>query len=138
MKRFLPIAAICAAFAISTAALEPSGFNFDVTLGGTARASDKRAMLLAVANENQARRDRNDTNALSTATAADLRASYKTVLLGRITAFHIDTMNAAVTADAAVKAATEDAMRDIRAAVIDQIGAGVSISNLVQALKAAK
>ena len=95
-------------------------------------------MLLAVANENQARRDRNDTNALSTATAADLRASYKTVLLGRITAFHIDTMNAAVTADAAVKAATEDAMRDIRAAVIDQIGAGVSISNLVQALKAAK
>lgn len=138
MKRFLPIAAICAAFAISTAAIEPSGFNFDVTLGGTASASDKRAMLLAVSNENQARRDRNDTNALSTATAADLRASYKAVLLGRITAFHIDTINAAVAADTAVKAATEDAMRDIRAAVIDQINAGVAVSNLVSALKAAK
>lgn len=138
MKRLFTIAAICAAFAVSTAAIEPSGFSFDVTLGGTASASDKRAMLLAVANENQARRDRNDTNTLSTATAADLRASYKTVLLGRINAFHIDTMNAAVTADAAVKAATEDAMKDIRAAVIDRIAAGVSASNLVQALKALK
>ena len=138
MKRFLPIAAICAAFAISTAALEPSGFNFDVTLGGTTSASDKRAMLLAVANENQARMDRNDTNTLSTATAADLRASYKAVLIGRITAFHIDTMNAAITADAAAKAATEEAMKDIRAAVIDRINAGVNVSNLVQALKAAK
>lgn len=138
MKRILSIAAICAAFALSTTAIEPSGFAFDITLGGTARASDKRAMLLAVATENQARRDRNDTNALPTATAADLRASYKTVLLGRITAFHIDTMNAAVASDAAVKSATEEVMKDIRAAVIDQLAAGVSASNLVQSLKTAK
>ncbi len=138
MKRFLPIAAICAAFAISTAALEPSGFTFDVTLGGVASASDKRAMVLAVANENQARLNSSNTNLLSVATSADLRASYKAVLLGRINAFHIDTMNAAVTADAAAKAATEDAMKGIRAVLIDQINAGVSVSNLVQALKAAK
>ena len=41
-------------------------------------------------------------------------------------------------ADAAVKAATEDAMKDIRAAVIDQINSGVATSNIVQAIKAAK
>lgn len=138
MKRLLIFAAALTAFIATTVALEPSGFAFDMTLNGVASASDKRAMLLAVANENQARLNSNNTNLLSVATAADLRASYKTVLLGRINAFHIDTMNAAVAADAAVKAATEDAMKEIRAAVIDQLNAGVGVSNLVQALKSAK
>lgn len=137
MKRLIALAAI-AALSLSTAALEPSGFAFDVTLNGVASASDKRAMLLAVANENASRVSSNNTNLLSVATSADLRASYKAVLLGRINAFHIDTMNAAVAADAAAKAATEDAMKDIRAVIIDQLNAGVSVSNLVAALKAAK
>ncbi len=139
MKKTIILAALITGISsIGLTALEPSGFAFDVTLGGTASASDKRAMLLAIANENEARLNRNDTNRLSTATAADIRASYRSVLIGRLNAFHIDTMNQAVTADAAVKAATEDAMKDIRAVLIDQINAGVSVSNLVQALKAAK
>lgn len=138
MKRTIALLAALAAFAIQTAAIEPSRFAFDVTLGGTASPSDKRAMLLAISNENAARLSRNDTNQLSTATAADIRASYRSVLIGRLNAFHIDTMNQAVTADAAVKAATEDAMKDIRAAVIDQINAGVDVTKLVQALKSAK
>ena len=139
MKKTILLAALITAISgIGLTALEPSRFAFDVTLGGTASASDKRAMLLAIANENEARLSRNDTNRLSTATAADIRASYRSVLIGRLNAFHIDTMNQAVTADAAVKAATEDAMKDIRAAVIDQINAGVNVTNLVQALKSAK
>lgn len=138
MKRTIALIAALAAFVIQTAAIEPSGFVFDLTLGGTASASDKRAMLMVIANENQARKDRNDTNTLSTATAADIRASYKTILANRLTAWHIDSINAAVAADTAVKSATEEAMKDIRGALIDQIAAGVSVSNLVQALKSAK
>ena len=138
MKKLLTLICAVSAFAIATSALEPSGFAFDVTLGGTASQSDKRAMLLAVANENQARLSSNNTNLLSVATAADLRASYKTVLVGKLTAFHIDTMNAAVTADAAAKAATEEVMKNVRAAVIDQINSGVDPTKLVDAIKAAK
>lgn len=138
MKRTLTLIAALTAFALSTAAIEPSGFAFDVTFGGTASASDKRAMLMVIANENQARLDRNNTNTLSTATAADIRASYKAILANRLTAWHIDSINAAVAADTAVKAATQEAMKDIRAALIDKIADGVSVSNLVQALKAAK
>lgn len=138
MKRLFSLLAACAAFVATTVALDPTGFTFDMTLGGVASASDKRAMILAISNENKARLDSNNTNLLSVATAADLRASYKTVLLSKVTVFHVDTMNAAVAADAASKVATDDAMKEIRAAVIDKIYAGVSVSNLVQALKSAK
>ena len=137
MKRLLiAIAAIaaCATFA----AIEPTGFTFDVTLVGTASLSDRRTMLFVIGNENAARVAAGNTNLLSVATATDIRNSYKSILVSTITRAHQSYMEQAVAADAAVKAATEDAMKDIRAAVIDQIAAGVSASNLVQALKAAR
>ncbi len=139
MKKTLLLASLITGISsIGLTALEPSAFAFDVTLGGTASASDKRAMLLAIANENAARLGRNDTNQLSTATAADIRASYKVVLIGRLNAFHIDTMNAAVKTEAVRKNLTEEEMDEINGTVIDQYKSGVSVSNLVQALKSAK
>lgn len=137
MKRILTFIAVIVACA-SFAAIEPTGFSFDITLGGTATPADKRAMLLIVGNENAVRVATGNTNLLSTATAADIRNSYKAILVATLTRAHASYMEQAVAADAAVKAATADAMRDIRAAVIDQINAGVAVSNLVQALKAAK
>lgn len=137
MKRPLITAAALVACA-TFAAIEPSRFSFDVTLGGTASPSDRRAMLLVIGNENAARVAAGNTNVLSVATATDIRNSYKSILVSTLTRAHQSYMEQAVAADAAVKAATEDAMKDIRAAVIDQISAGVSVSNLVQALKAAR
>ena len=137
MKRLSITAAALVACA-TFAAIEPSGFSFDVTLGGTASPSGRRAMLLVIGNENAARVAAGNTNVLPVATAADIRASYKSILVSTLTRAHQSYIEQAVAADAAVKAATEDAMKDIRAAVIDQINAGVSVSNLVQALKAAR
>lgn len=137
MKRLLITAAAllaCATFA----AIEPSGFLFDITLGGTASQSDRRGMLFVIGNENAARVASGNTNLLPVATSADIRNSYKSILVSTITRAHQSYIEQAVAADAAVKAATEDAMKDIRAAVIDQINAGVSVSNIVAALKAAK
>ena len=137
MKRLLITAAAllaCATFA----AIEPTGFTFDVTLGGTASPPDRRGMLFVIGNENAARVAAGNTNLLPVATSADIRNSYKSILVSTITRAHQSYIEQAVSADAAVKAATEAAMKDIRAAVIDQISAGVSVSNLVAALKAAK
>ncbi len=138
MKRLISLLAACAAFVATTVALEPTGFTFDITISGTASPSDKRAMLLAVANENAARLARSNTNALPTATAADLRASYRAVLLKQVTDAHADNITHSVAAESAEKVATEAVLKDVRAVLIDQINAGVSVSNLVQALKAAK
>lgn len=137
MKRILISLAALVASA-SFAAIEPTGFSFDITLGGVASKPDQRAMLFVIGNENSERAASGNTNRLSTATAADIRASYKSILVTTITRAHASYMEQAVAADSAVKAATEDAMKDIRAVLIDQINAGVSVSNLVQALKAAK
>ena len=137
MKRFIITAAALVACA-TFAAIEPSGFSFDITLGGTASPSDRRAMLLVIGNENASRTASGNTNLLSLATATDIRNSYKSILVSTLKRAHQSYMEQAVAADAVVKAATEDAMKDIRAAVIDQIAAGVSASNLVQALKAAR
>lgn len=137
MKRILTSIAALAACA-TFAAIEPTGFTFDVTLGGVASKSDQRAMLLVIGNENTSRVEAGKTNLLSVATASDVRASYKSILAATLTRAHRSYMEQAVAADAASKAATEDAMKDIRAVLIDQINAGVSVSNIVQAIKAAK
>lgn len=97
-----------------------------VSLGGSLDADDKRAALLAVARENAVRLA-NNQSLLPIDTAANLRASYITVLSSVIVNIHTALINDSKTSQAVKDSGwTQPEIDTIHAAIVDRLAAGES------------